>query len=221
MANNAGSGMKLLTIKILALILFCSLSAQAKDDWQGFDYRDYGITAAEYQKVRENNMSRKRLLILLEYGIMPSEYFSEPWKKLGISEPNWVKGKKQGLEDGDMDRTLYTNQRFNFIPIYSFFAPGYYQYKTDRPKYGATLTTIAVAGLALSILDMGEESMGSNLPSRKYVKPMYPIIAGIAMMWSAADAYMGTRYVHNHGAKRFALVIPADGPPQALLTMHF
>ena len=206
----------------LVILAFLAPFAWSEDDqWQGFDFQDAGITAAEFDKVKASGMSRKRLEELLEYGIMPSEYFSEPWKKLGVSEASWINSKKQGMEDADIDRTLYTSQRFNWMPVTSFFLPGYYHYKTGRYKMGGLLSALAVTGLVLTFVDMDETATGSNTEQKRRVKLHWPILAFGAAVWSSFDAYRGTRYSHYRDAERFTLDIIPSKEPKVEFSVRF
>src|SRR4051812_185118 len=138
--------------KFLLLLLFLNLTAIKvfADEWENTTAEDMGITQEEFQKVKESGMSKAKFLKLLEVGISPNEYFSEPWKKLGVTEEHWLSEKKAGMADDDIDRSYRKQDANNMAPFISFVLPGYYEYKTDRMKTGLFLSTAAVAGLALT-----------------------------------------------------------------------
>ncbi len=204
--------------KFLALgFIFCVLGAVKvlADDWEGTKYDDLGISQEEFQKVKETGMPRAKLMKLLELGISPNEYFSEPWKKLGVSEDHWLSEKKGGMADDDIDRS-YRKQGFNnMTPFISFILPGYYQYKTNRLYFGLGLSTTAVAAWTLTFLHKNSET--------KAIYPVYPVIAVAAMFWSAADAYIGSRYNDNQEAQRFSwnLGLSSSGSPLAGFSLRF
>ena len=91
--------------KILVLCFFLNLAAISAfaDEWENTTAEDMGISQEEFQKVKESGMSKSRFLKLLEVGISPNEYFSEPWKKLGVTEDHWLNEKKAGMADDDID----------------------------------------------------------------------------------------------------------------------
>jgi hypothetical protein len=186
--------------------------APISNEWYGFDYKEVGITTAEFDMVKQSGMTRKELEQILEYGIMPTEYFSEPWKKLGVSKSYWMNAKKQGMEDSDMDRTLYTRTKFNWEPVAGFFLPGWFPYKTRRHVTGGIMTGIFVAGAVLTFVDQQETGTG-NIDKGSEINLIYPCVCLASMLWSATDAYIGTRYVDNAEASRYSLnIIPSKSP---------
>jgi hypothetical protein len=196
------------------LLNLAALPALA-NEWEGVSSEEMGISQEEFQKVRESGMSKSKFLKLLEVGISPNEYFSEPWKRLGVTESHWLNEKKAGMADDDIDRSYRKQDSHNMDPFVSFVLPGYYSYKTDHTWRGAALTGIAVSGIALTFLHRNEETNS--------IHPFYPIAAVGAMVWSAAEAYLGTRYVDNQDAARFSfdLGLTPKGGPAALLSLGF
>ena len=71
----------------------------SSDEWAGFDYENAGLTQWEFQQAKESRMSRDKLTQLTELGVRPSEYNQEPWKRLGVSEEDWLSSRARGLED--------------------------------------------------------------------------------------------------------------------------
>jgi hypothetical protein len=203
--------------KLLVLILLLNLTAlkAMADEWDGTTAEDMGISQEEFQKVKESGMSKSRFLKLLEVGISPNEYFSEPWKKLGVTEDHWLNEKKAGMADDDIDRSYRKQDANNLTPFISFILPGYYEYKTNKTYFGLGLSTVAVAGIALTFLHKNSET--------KSIYPVYPIMSVLAMVVSAGDAYLGTRYVDNQEAGRFSwnLGMNDQGGPAALLSLGF
>ncbi len=196
---------------VAVLILAPKLVLAGDDEWQGVKAEDLGISQEELQMVKERGMSRKTLMHLLEVGVSPNEYFSEPWKKLGVTEDHWLNEKKAGMADDDIDRSYRKQASSNFTPFLSFIMPGYYQYKTDRLYTGLTLSTLAVAGIALTFLHKDKDTGG--------IIPVYPIITLGAMVYSAADAYLNTRFVDNQDAGRFSFdfgILPSGGPAASM-----
>ncbi len=204
-----------LRIFLLAAALFVLPRVANADEWDGVKADDLGISQEELQTVKERGMSKRTLLRLLEVGVSPNEYFSEPWKKLGVTEDHWLDEKKAGMADEDIDRNYRKQSTSNVTPFISFILPGYYQYKTDRIYTGLTLSTLAVAGIVLTFVHKDKDTGG--------IHPIYPIISLSAMIYSAADAYLNTRYVDNQEASRFSFdfgLLPQGGQT-ASLRLHF
>ncbi|MBF0429863.1 MAG: hypothetical protein HQK83_01180 [Fibrobacteria bacterium] len=207
----------------LCLILLSIASAEddsTQDEWFGFKPEEAGITTSEFDLVKEKGMSKKELLDLLELGVMPSEYFSEPWEKLGVSKSEWLQSKEQGMEDGDIDRSVYTGSKFNTMPIISFVLPGYYAYKTERFKYGGTMTGIFVLSVLLTFIHQEETGVGTT-KTEKNINPIYPVIGLMTMIWSSVDAYLGTRFKSNADASRFSLNVSVLPQAQASFSLDF
>ncbi len=200
---------------ILAALLLLPTPKIFAGEWENTTAEDMGISQEEFQKVKESGMSKSKFLKLLEVGISPNEYFSEPWKKLGVTEDHWITEKKAGMADDDIDRSYRKQDANNMTPFLSFILPGFYEYKTHKPIFGAALSTIAVAGIALTFLHQNKDTHS--------IYPFYPIAALAAMFTSAGDAYIGTRYVDNQEAGRFSwnLGLNTQGGPSALLSLHF
>jgi hypothetical protein len=200
---------------ILAVLVLLPTAKVFADEWENTTAEDMGISQEEFQKVKESGMSKSKFLKLLEVGISPNEYFSEPWKKLGVTEEHWLSEKKGGMADDDIDRSYRKQDANNMTPFISFVLPGYYEYKTHKTLFGASLTTLAVAGIALTFLHTNKETHS--------IYPFYPIVAVGAMLTSAGDAYMGTRFVDNQEAGRFSwnLGLNPLGGPSALLSLNF
>jgi len=184
--------------KIFLLALFLNLAALKvyADEWENTTAEDMGISQEEFQKVKESGMSKAKFLKLLEVGISPNEYFSEPWKKLGVTEEHWLTEKKAGMADDDIDRSYRKQDANNLTPFISFVLPGYYEYKTKKTYLGLGLSTAAVAGIALTFLVQNDETHS--------IYPIFPIVTLLAMVTSAGDAFLGTRYVDNQEASRFS-----------------
>lgn len=203
--------------KFLVLLLLLNAAALKvyADEWDNTTAEDMGISQEEFQRVKESGMSKSKFLRLLEVGISPNEYFSEPWKKLGVTEDHWLNEKRSGMADDDIDRSYRKQDANNLTPFISFVLPGYYQYKTDRLYFGLGLSTVAAAGIALTFLHKNSET--------KSIYPYYPLATLVSMLVSAGDAYLGTRYVDNQEAGRFSwnLGLSGDGAPSALLSLGF
>ncbi len=184
----------------LGLLLALPLQLWAVEtEWGATTAEDLGISAEEYQMVREKGMSRGTLMHLLEVGVSPNEYFSEPWKKLGVTEEHWLSEKKAGMEDDDINRNFRKQQTNNLAPFIAFVLPGYYHYHTRRLYWGLGLSTAAAGSLALTFLDKDREAKGSFS-----VRPIYPICLLVTMIWSAGDAFVHTRFIDNQEATRFS-----------------
>ncbi len=207
------------------LLLALPQVAKADDEWTGVSAEDLGISQDELTLVKSKGMSKARVLQLLEIGISPNEYFSEPWKKLGVTEDHWVSEKKAGMEDDDIN-TAYRKQGSNAVdPIVSFFLPGFYHYKTQKLYWGLGLSTAAVACLALTFFEQDENKIYQNgVPQvEKHVRAIYPIGLLVSMVWSSGYALINTRYQDNQDATRFSwnAGVSPNGDLAALLALNF
>ncbi len=165
------------------------------EDWGSVSAEELGITQTEFSKVKTSGMPKSKLLRLLEIGVRPNQYFGEPWKKLGVSETYWLSQRKKGMEDDDVNASFHKQQSSDFTPCIAFVLPGYYHYQTQRYFTGGLLSAMAVSGAALLAVDHG-----------KNVSIVVPIgLLATSMIWSAADAFMNTRFSDNKEAKRFTL----------------
>lgn len=213
----------ILVIQGLILMSYSQDEEAGINEWYGFNYNEAGISGPEFEMVKEKGMSRAELEKLLEIGIMPDEYFSEPWKKLGVSKSEWLTSKEAGMSDDDIDTRVYTQQRFNYEPIITFFLPGYYEYQHDKLIFGASLTTVAVGGVLLAIFFPDKtESGNEGQKPKESLNPVYPLLTFLSMAVSAGDAYMGTRYNNNKGAERFSFnLLPSIENFQASFSIDF
>ena len=165
------------------------------ENWGSTTASDLGITQAEFTKVKEAGMPKAKLLRLLEIGVRPDEYFGEPWKKLGVTENYWLSERKQGFDDEEVNASFREQPSGAFNSFLFFVLPGYYHFQTHRPYAGALLSTLAVGGVSLWAIDGGK-------------KIPVAIPAGLiatSLIWSAADAFIHTRFADNQDAKRFTL----------------
>ena len=124
-------------------------SANSSDsEWAGFDYESAGLTQWEFQQAKENGVSRDKLTQLTELGIRPSEYLQEPWKRLGVSEEDWLSSRAKGLEDSDIDRTYRNHSGEQNIAYLSALVPSLYQWKHDETVKAIWMDALWVVGVA-------------------------------------------------------------------------
>ncbi len=180
----------------LGLVLVCfAFKPVRAEDWGSTTAEELGITQAEFTKVKSTGMPKSKLLKLLEIGVRPNQYFGEPWKKLGVTEAYWLSQRKLGMEDDDVNTSFRKQQSGDLTPFIAFVLPGYYHYQTKRYYTGALLSTMAVGGVALLAVDHGK-----NVPIAVPIA-----LLATSMIWSAADAFIHTRFSDNQEAKRFSL----------------
>jgi len=192
---------------LLALFILPSLLlADYANEWRNFKPGDAGISEGEFELVKKNGMSRKKLLDLVEYGIMPTEYFDKPWEKLGISEEKWVSGRKAGLENADLEHTGSRSAQFNTAPLISFFLPGFYAYRSDRLYHGLSMSGLATLSLAGLIFHQNESKPDNSQEAKKSTNFYYLIPLLGSMLWSSADAWYYTQHRFNPDANRFTLL---------------
>lgn len=207
----------ILVSTVLGLLLLAAQAVQA-DEWEGLKPEDLGISMDEFRMVREKGMSRNTLMHLLEVGVSPNEYFSEPWKKLGVTEDHWLSEKKAGMEDDDINKAFRKGQSNSLDPIVAFILPGYYHYRTKKPYVGLGFSTVAAAGLALTFLHKDESVKGEPT-----VRMIYPIMVLVSMIGSAGYALVQTRFIDNQEAQRFSYQVDLlpEGGIASRLAMRF
>ena len=134
-------------MKILLAVFLLVLAAPA-DEWEGFDYEFMGLTRQEFKTLRESGITLKKFYELSHLGIRPQEYLSQPWRHLWVTEEEWLKQRKLGMSDDDIDQSwrevfLYRNHMWVSLAI-----PSYYQFKHQRPIQGGIAVSIFASGIA-------------------------------------------------------------------------
>ena len=175
-------------------------SANSSDsEWAGFDYERAGLTQWEFQQAKENNLSRDKLTQLTELGIRPSEYLQEPWKRLGVSEEDWLSSRAKGLEDSDIDRTYRNHSGEQNIAYLSALVPSLYQWKHDETVKAIWMDALWVVGVA----GLTYFAVNSDEYDNTWVYWLIPVLG--AHIWSFADAFFNTQWANNPDADRFSM----------------
>ena len=173
----------------------------SNDEWAGFDYEAAGLTQWEFQHAKENGISRDKLTQLTELGVRPSEYTQEPWKRLGVSESDWLASRARGLEDSDIDRTYRNHSGEQGTAYLSALIPSLYQWKheeTIKAIWMDALWVVGVGGLTYFALNKDEYD-------NTWIYWLIPILG--AHGWSFADAFFDTQWANNPDADRFSMGI--------------
>ena len=175
-------------------------SANSSDsEWAGFDYESAGLTQWEFQQAKENGVSRDKLTQLTELGIRPSEYLQEPWKRLGVSEEDWLSSRAKGLEDSDIDRTYRNHSGEQNIAYLSALVPSLYQWKHDETVKAIWMDALWVVGVA----GLTSFAVNSDEYDNTWVYWLIPVLG--AHIWSFADAFFNTQWANNPDADRFSM----------------
>lgn len=202
--------MKKLLFLTIALCFTASFAQFENDEWSGFDYEHAGLSQAEFQMVKESNISKKKLMHLLEIGIRPSEYLKEPWKNLGVSEEKWLSEREVGMDDSDIDQTYidrtYKNQTGNRNLAYlSFLLPSLYQWSSDEIAKAIAMNVAEAASIGMTVFwalnDEGDENTW-----------IYgAVLIAAVHVWSGIDAIFSTQWDNNPDARNFSWGIIPTG----------
>lgn len=171
------------------------------DEWAGFDYENAGLTQWEFQQAKENGISRDKLQQLTELGVRPSEYIQEPWKRLGVSEEDWLSSRARGLEDSDIDRTYRNHAGEQSTAYLSAVIPSLYQWKHDQTVKAIWMDALWVVGVG----GLTYFAINNDKYDNTWVYWLIPVIG--AHVWSFADAFFDTQWANNPDANRFSLGI--------------
>jgi len=177
------------------------------NEWADFDYQHAGLAQAEFQKVKESGMSKEKLLHLLEIGVRPSEYLKEPWKKLGVTEKQWLAERAGGMDDNDIDRTYSRRTDNQGLAYLSFLVPSLYQWSTDQYAKAIAIDVAWLASLGLTIyLAVTNEDKESTVPWAIGLGLM-----GAVHLYSGIDAVISTMWDNNPEARNFSFGIVPTG----------
>jgi len=202
--------MKKLLFPIIALCFSVSF-AQFDDDeveeseWADFDYQHAGLTQTEFQNVKESGMSKEKLLHLLEIGVRPADYLKEPWKKLGVTEKEWLAERAGGMDDSDIDRTYSSRSGDQWLAHLSLLVPSLYQWHTDQLAKAIAIDVAYVSAWA-SFFYLRKSSVGDE---KLWT---YGLIAvGAVHLYSWIDAIVSTLWDSNPDARNFSFGIMPTG----------
>ena len=131
--------MSRISARIAPILLALALSAGAADQWFGFDWQEAGLTQSEFQAVKASNLSREKVIHLLEIGVRPGLYLQRPWEQLGVSEEHWLAERGAGMDDSDIDRTLDRAHSGRTDAAISLALPSFYQWKTRQTWKAAAI----------------------------------------------------------------------------------
>ncbi len=181
------------------------------DEWDGFDYKEMGLTQAEFQDAKAGGISREKLTELVEKGVRPTEYLQQPWKRMRISEDEWLENRTSGMEDSDIDRS-YRNRAGNQNTAYlSFLIPSLYQWTAGETSKAIWMDVLWAAGVGGAItLSITDDETST------WMYMLIPVIA--AHMWSGLDAFLSTKNDNNPDANRFSFGI-APTPDKGVASM--
>ncbi len=196
---------------VLGLLIVALWSAGFAEDFTGQGglhssekdtYERLGLSSTEWQKIKEARMPLSRVHELLESGISMTEYFNRPWMGLGISENDWVDGRRRGLTDEDMRPLPRENESAHYAIVQGLLLPGYPQVK--RKQYGK--------GIPMAALAAGSLLFGGTLAALTAMDKNPPVhfaffLLGVlpaSMAWSAIDIHLQVQKELNPDASRFS-----------------
>ncbi len=190
-------------------------ASASSDEWAGFDYKEMGLTQAEFQDAKAAGISREKLVELTEKGVRPTEYMQQPWKRMRMSEEEWLESRTNGMEDSDIDRSYRNKAGDQNYAYLSFLVPSLYQWHADQTIKAIWMDALWVAGVggAITLAVTDDEST--------WMYMLIPVIA--AHVWSGLDAFMATKNDNNPDANRFSFgILPTpDKGVASMFLMRF
>ncbi|MBD3422125.1 MAG: hypothetical protein GF398_18590 [Chitinivibrionales bacterium] len=165
-------------------------------------YEKLGLSMNEWKMIKSSGMPLKKVYELREAGISVNEYFDRPWEQLDIGEKEWIKKRRRGLTDEDIRHDYrYERTESQKMLLQNIFLPGFNQLERKQYVRGISMTTIAVASLAL-----GGVALQRNF-SNKQQFTEFPIfffmLLPADMFWSAVDLHMQIQKEINPAVNRF------------------
>jgi len=151
----------------LLFLLLLPVSLLSQDDTKPWER--LGLSLTEWKLIQDNRMPMEKVEELLKAGIGISEYFQNPWKKLGMTEPKWIAKRRMGLTNDDIERQALgakkdtsmqpakpeaptfrelDRSRENRELFAAFFLPGYMQLREQRKGRGAVMVSLAAVSIA-------------------------------------------------------------------------
>ncbi|MFP4415722.1 MAG: hypothetical protein ACLFSB_00470 [Chitinispirillaceae bacterium] len=170
----------------------CSYAMTAGDREK---YEAKGLSQVEWQMIQDAQMPEEKVDELLKAGISISEYFDYPWLALRISEREYIKKRKAGMLDADIEAYSNKMKVSDLAVIQNFFLPGFYQFKRNQKLKAFTMSGLTVGFLGLTaILSVKKDGF---MPEPLFL--MIPV-----MLWSSIDIGLQIRKVRNPDATRFS-----------------
>ncbi|NLB64750.1 MAG: hypothetical protein GX801_11730 [Fibrobacter sp.] len=164
--------------------------------WDNLSYEELGLSQWEFQQVKKSNLTRSKLLSLLEIGVRPAEYLQKPWEQLGVSEDQWLNERSKGLEDTDIDRSYRNNANNQSYAYLSLLVPSLYQWKVDKKAEAISMNVIWGLSVGATVY------LGLTSKNKEYFYTI-PVIAAVHI-WSFANGLLETQWETNPDANRFS-----------------
>ena len=162
-------------------------------NWERFDWRNYGLTQVEFSQIKKTNISPERFHYFLEIGISASEYLQKPWLKLRVSEDFWLEERAKGLSDQDIDRSWDMSDGLSWPANLSVVFPGYFNWYSGEWGKG-----LAYSGSAIGFWGASAYYAQKSDDAWKY----FAFGAGLVHVLSWVDA----RYSRNEFNKSIPLL---------------
>jgi hypothetical protein len=173
-------------------ISFTSFSQNDLKPWE-----KYGLSQTEWKMIQDNKISLDKVQELLQTGISIGEYVQEPWKKVSMTEGDWIEKRRSGFTTYDIELEKKTNNRFSNKDgdstasseassfsspknqLISFVLPGAQQLRFKETSKGMIMVGLAIASLAGCII-------GSIAQDNFEARPLYCVLLP-DMFWSFID----------------------------------
>jgi hypothetical protein len=179
---------------VIVYLVCAAAGAMTAKDKEEYERR--GLSQVEWQMILDAGMSTEKVDELLAAGISISEYFDYPWLELGISEQEWIRRRRAGMENADIAvHTASHAKASDWAVIQNFVLPGFHQWKRDQHGKAAIMTSVAVLSAGLTAYLSAREGSFNPLPL---------IVLVPDMIWSSIDIGIQIHRERNPEARRFS-----------------
>ncbi|MBD3316057.1 MAG: hypothetical protein GF344_09735 [Chitinivibrionales bacterium] len=184
------------SVIIVILSTLCLSSARDAQSQKEY-YADKGVSEAEWGMILDARMPREKIDEVLKSGASISLYFTYPWLKVGYTEQQWLRLRREGLTLEEAPPCLNNHDAdAEWAVVHAFLVPGLHHFK--RRQYTKAWSMTGIAALALSGLSYGV-----------LTKNGYALAASIGLwvpnaLWSSIDIGAQVYRENNPEAARFS-----------------
>jgi hypothetical protein len=184
--------------------LFAQQEPNGLNDAERAFYEKLGLSMTEWMMVKKANMPMDKLYELLETGVSISEYFAKPWEKFEITEEKWLKLRRAGYTDDEIQSNkAHLSVSGEWAVVQNLFLPGCHQWKRKQYGKASLMSGTAIASIGLGSLFLYQDiRKQGNPPVSWAVFVLFLLPAD--MFWSGLDIHLQIQNELNPEAKRFS-----------------
>jgi hypothetical protein len=127
---------RIVTLILTLLLLFAAIAhgqTNADRPWE-----KYGMSQVEWKKFQASGLTLKELEELLKMGVTLNEVLSRPWISLQITKRQWLRQRKQGLSNEDIE-AFYGEKQEGDYRVFMGLVPGLMQFRNGEPLKASIL----------------------------------------------------------------------------------